>query len=242
MTVGGQGPTPLFFLILICQFSIWTFDMIFPQIHCYICCFFLIQKKHIATFIIDLCWIFLMFYPLLESFKFKSKLELCTDQSWNQFFIALVMISCHKSMNRCCWNQEPRRPGNNNDNDSGCWKRCSHNNYNSGTWERGGNSCGRWTYRVGNKTILKFCFSSGAAAATNQTDVSFRSNKICITFGFCKVLIIQVGSNATDTGAAPTPAPTTTSTTTTTTTTEKPLEPCQCLGDPSLLNNTENAK
>ena len=89
---------------------------------------------------------------------------------------------------------------------------------------------------------LKFCFSSGAAAATNQTDVSFRRKKICVIFGFCKVLIIQVGSNATDTGAAPTPAPTTTSTTTTTTTTEKPLEPCQCLGDPSLLNNTENAK
>ena len=45
MTVGGQGPTPLFFLILICQFSIWTFDMIFPQIHCYICCFFLNPEK-----------------------------------------------------------------------------------------------------------------------------------------------------------------------------------------------------
>ena len=98
--------------------------------------------------------------------------------------ISYDSISCLNSMHRCCWHQEPRRPGNNNDNDSGCWKRCSHNNYNGSTWERRGNSCGRWTYRVGNKTILKFCFSSGAAAATNQTDVSFRSNKICIIFWF----------------------------------------------------------
>ena len=91
-----------------------------------------------------------------------------------------------------------------------------------------------------------FFYFSGDTATSNETTVCWVSDiKMKDQYMFnvrYNWTHFKVASNETEpAGTAAPPAPTTT-TTTTTTTTEKPLEPCQCLGDPSLLNNTDNAK
>ena len=93
--------------------------------------------------------------------------------------------------------------------------------------------------------FISFYFS-GDTAASNETNVCWVSDIKMKDLYICNFRYnwthFKVASNETEpAGTAAPPAPTTT-TTTTTTTTEKPLEPCQCLGDPSLLNNTDNVK
>ena len=146
------------------------------------------------------------------------------------------------SYQRDCWKPGTRRSDNNNDNNIGSRQRCDNDNNSSCICRR--NAGTRWGLCLGK--MDSYLFFSGDTAASNETnvcwvsDIKMKDQYIC-NFRY-NWTHFKVASNETEAaGTAAPPAPTTT-TTTTTTTTEKPLEPCQCLGDPSLLNNTDNAK